>query len=488
MKKSHIVFLIVLISIFLNVVNLKSLSLIDWDEGGFALQAKWLASRGLEGKPFNFQTPPLYQFIIAVFFRIFGYNDWILPFISILCSAATLYIIFLLGKELHSETTGLLASVLFVSTEYFLFFSKSGLSDATFLLFFTASVYFFYRAINTNKWILYLCCSIFTLLACYTKYTGPILFLVYLFIGLRISKKLNRYWFLFTIVFPLLLLLPYFFIFIKVVSISGIAQRHGKLVGINHLKFLFYLIRFAPLIFVTAILHRIKSNSDYFVLTIILIFFIACGFYHPYFRLALPLIPLLSIFSAKFLYQFKKLRYYMLGIVFFGNVAIGFNTITYTSNIPPTISRQVDSLCRANRIDYVIALTPPNIVFYLNGSILPPTSSLNTYLIKKGILKNREFISKEKNPLFGQEIVLLVYASIFEDIEKRVNLLKPKVSFVDSVEFIDAPVYYKDLFNPLRNKKQFYKIYLFEIANIDSISIENLWEIGLMPGATVLRK
>lgn len=488
MKKSYFIFLIVIIFIFLNVVNLKNLSLIDWDEGGFALQAKWLASRGLEGKPFNFQTPPLYQVITAIFFRIFGCNDWILPFISILCSAATLIIIFLLGKELHNETTGLLAAVLFVSTEYFLFFSKSGLSDATFLLFFAASVYFFYRATNTNKPFFYLYCGISTLLACYTKYTGPILFLVYLFIGMRISKKLNRYWFLFIIVIPLLLLLPYFFIFIKVVSIPGIAQRHGKLVGINHLKFLFYLIRFAPLIFVSAILHRIKSNSDYFVLTIILIFFIVCGFYHPYFRLALPLIPLLSIFSAKFLYQFKKLRYYMIGFVFLGNVALGFCTITYNSNIPPAISRQVDSLCRTNRIDYIIALTPPNIVFYLNGSILQPTTSINTYLIEKGILKNREFISKEKNLLFDQKMVLFVYASIFEDLEKSINLLKPKASLVDSIEFIDAPVYYKDLFNPLRNKKQFYKIYLFEIVNIDSISTENLWEIGLMPGATVLKK
>lgn len=488
MKNSYFVCLIAVIITFFNVVNLKNLSLIDWDEGAFALQAKWLASAGSEGKPFNFQTPPLYQIIIASLFKIFGYSDWILPFISIICSAITVYITFLLGKELFNETTGLFASILFISTEYFIFFSKSGLSDATFLLFFIASIYFFYQGIQKNQNKYYICCGIFTLLACYTKYTGPILFLIYLFIGIRRYKEINRFWFIFTIIIPVLLLLPYFFVFVKIISIAGITQRHGKLLGINHLKFLFYLIRFSPLVFISAILYRIKTKIDYFVLTIILILFFVLGFYYPYFRLALPLIPLLSIFAARYLCQFKKLRYLILGLIFLINIILGFNTLTYRSNIPPLISNKVDTLCEKYNINYILTLVPPNIVFYLNGKVLQPTLSLPSRLINNKFMKNREFINIDKNLFIGQKQILFIYSSIFEEFENRIKLLAPKASKIDSIEFIDAPVYYKDIFNTLRNKKQIYEIYLIEVAELDSTSLYDLLQIAMQPGATVVKK
>jgi len=488
MKKSYIIHLIVVIFIILNIINLKNLSLIDWDEGTFALQAKWLASMGLDGKPFNFQTPPLFQIIIAILFKILGCQDWILPFISIVFSAIILYIIFLLGKELYNETIGLLAVVIFISTEYFLFFSKSGLSDAIFLFFFITAIYFFNRSLEKKHNIYYLYCGIFTLLACYTKYTGPILFLIFLIIGINRRKQLNKYWLLFTIVIPILLLLPYLLIFIRIITIPGITQRYGKLLGINHLKFLYYLIRFAPLIFITAIFYRMKSKTDHFILIIIVIFFFVLGFYYPYFRLAFPLIPLFSLFSAGFLYQFKKLRYYLLGLIFLLNIFLGFNTITYHSNIPPSIGQKVESLCKLYNTNYVFALTPPNMVFYLDGSILQSDTHVPVRLTNIGYLKGSGFLKIGDNLLKNQKRVLFVYSSIFEDFEKKFKPLKSMANLTDSIEFIDAPIYDKDLFNPLRSKKQIYEIYLFEIEKLDTLSLNNLWEIGLLRGSTVIRK
>ncbi|MEO0205281.1 MAG: glycosyltransferase family 39 protein, partial [candidate division WOR-3 bacterium] len=184
MKKFYIIHLIAVIFIVLNIINLKNLSLIDWDEGAFALQAKYFASAGAQGKPFNFQTPPLYQIIIALLFKIFGEHDLILPLISIISSVVVMYFIYFLGKNLYNEIIGVFATLLFVSTEFFFFFSKSGLSDAIFLMFFAGALYFFYQSIETNRIIYYLYCCLFTLLACYTKYTGPVLFLIFLFIAI----------------------------------------------------------------------------------------------------------------------------------------------------------------------------------------------------------------------------------------------------------------------------------------------------------------
>ncbi|MEO0106868.1 MAG: glycosyltransferase family 39 protein, partial [candidate division WOR-3 bacterium] len=143
--KRLIIHFIIIIFLTINLANLKNLTLIDWDEGVFALQSGWIGSLGGEGKPFNFQTPPLFQILIALVFRLLGAKDWILPLISIIFSALTIYILFLFGKELYAEKIAIFSVILFISTEYFLFFSKSGLSDATFLFFFITALYFYYQ-------------------------------------------------------------------------------------------------------------------------------------------------------------------------------------------------------------------------------------------------------------------------------------------------------------------------------------------------------
>lgn len=490
MKKLHIIHIIVLIFLIVNIINLKNLSLIDWDEGVFALQAQWLANMVCEGKPFNFQTPPLFQIIVAILFKIFGEWDRILPLISIVFSAMTLYTIFFLGRKLYDETVGLFAIIFFVSTEYFFFFSKSGLSDAMFLFFFTTAIYLFYKSLNSGHIIHYLGSGFFALLACYTKYTGPILFLIFFIIGIPRRKQLSKYWFLLTIAIPVLLLIPYFVVFIKMVTIQGITQRHGKLLGINHLKFFYYIIRFAPLVFLTGIFYRIKEKTDYFVLIILVVFFGVLGFYYPYLRLAYPVIPFLSLFSAGFLSKYKKMRYYFLIVVFFFNLLIGYDTLIYSSKIPPEIGERVEGMCKTNKIKYIFALTPPNIVYYMDGKILQLETRIPAEFVNKkiGYLRMPETINEELNLLESEKKIMFVCSTIFEDSTGTLSRIEKMAQLKDSVEFIDAPIYYKDLFNDLRAKRQIYKTYVVHTERLDTLSLNDLWKIGFKRGVTVLRR
>ncbi|MGB9720205.1 MAG: ArnT family glycosyltransferase [bacterium] len=487
MKKIYLIHIIVLIFVIANILNLKNLSLIDWDEGAFVLQAKYLATMGAQGKPFNFQTPPLYQMIIALLFKIFGEHAWLMPLISIISSAVTIYFLFSFGKSLYNEITGLIAVILFISTEFFFFFSKSGLSDAFFLLFFVGAVYFFYQSIKANQIVYYLFCCLFTVFACYTKYTGPVLFLIFLFIGTTRRKELNKSWFIFAIIIPILLLLPYIIIFIKIVSITNITQRHGKLLGINHLKFLYYIIRFAPLIFLSGIFYRMKEKTDYFILAIIIIFFIVLGFYYPYLRLAYPLIPFLSLFSAALLYKLKKIRYYLLALIFFFNILIGHNTLIYNSKFPLLIAQRVESLKKKYNNTYLFALVPPNIVFYFDGTILQSESNIPTALRNIKNLQIREIIKKDENLLRKEKYLLLIYSSIFEDFSEKFKSIRERAIEKDSIEFIDAPIYYKDIFNSLRTKKQIYEIYAVSIEKLDTLTLTNLWKMAFEPGMTVIK-
>ncbi|MEO0129026.1 MAG: glycosyltransferase family 39 protein [candidate division WOR-3 bacterium] len=487
--KRLIIHFIIIIFLTINLANLKNLTLIDWDEGVFALQSGWIGSLGGEGKPFNFQTPPLFQILIALVFRLLGAKDWILPLISIIFSALTIYILFLFGKELYAEKIAIFSVILFISTEYFLFFSKSGLSDATFLFFFITALYFYYQGLMTGLTKNFLFSGIFTTLACYTKYTGPILILIFLITGFLRRGQFKKSHFFFVIILPILLFLPYLIIFAKVVTVTGIIQRHGRLLGINHLKFLFYLVRFAPLVFFTAIFYRIKDERDYFLLTSLVVFFFILGFYYHYFRLAYPLIPLFSLFSASFLYKFKKIRYYLLGLMFATNVVLGFDTIFYHSNVPKILGERARTFIKENNVKYVFAATPPNIIFYLGNKILIPEDHPGSKILADKIkfFKKQVLIRKDENLLKDHDCILFIFFTIFDTLKAELNSITINGKLLGTIEFVDAPVYYKDLFNPLKGKKQIYEIYLLSIKDLDSQSLRKLWELVFKPEITFLQ-
>ncbi len=486
MKIFRIIHFVALIFVIISVINLRNCSLIDWDEGVFALQAKWFASSGHEGKPFNFQTPPLFQMIIALFFKILGSKPWVLPFISIIFSFLTIYVIFFFARRLYGEPAALLAVILFITTEYFLFFAKSGLSDATFLFFFVSALYFYYRGFETEHIRYHLLCGVFTLLACYTKYTGPVLFLIFICMMIIKRKSVIGYRTLFTILLPVLAFIPFAILFVKVVTIQGIAQRHATLVGFNHLKFLFYFVRFAPVISILALFHKIKEQTDHFILTVIIVFFITLGLYHQYFRLGYPLIPFLSFFAAGTVKKMKQKKYYFLILMVVISIFLSRDTILYNSKIPAQIINKANEQRQRHDIKYTIAITPPNIVFYLNGNILIPESNIPSHILRNGYFKNPFVFNDEKNPILSQKNILLVFSSIFKDLKNDYLMLAQKAEYADSIEFIDAPVYYKDLFNPLRNEKQVYYLLVYRVEKLDTISLGQLLKLSIKPGTSII--
>ena len=78
-------------------------TLIDWDEGVFALQGEWFSSSGLFGKPYNFQTPPLFQLFIAVLFKLLGVHAFILHFISLASAGAKTFSVQILSYFLTAD-------------------------------------------------------------------------------------------------------------------------------------------------------------------------------------------------------------------------------------------------------------------------------------------------------------------------------------------------------------------------------------------------
>jgi 4-amino-4-deoxy-L-arabinose transferase-like glycosyltransferase len=97
-----------------SILNLQHAALIDWDEGIFALHGQWISTAGSQGKPFNFQTPPLFQLMVALVFAVVHAQPFVLPLISIVFSCLSIALVFVFGTMLYSSRSGLHCGCLFL--------------------------------------------------------------------------------------------------------------------------------------------------------------------------------------------------------------------------------------------------------------------------------------------------------------------------------------------------------------------------------------
>jgi hypothetical protein len=483
-KKKYLVYLVIGLVCITNLVIRGHSNLTDWDEGVFALQAEWIASLGAAGAPFNFQTPPLFQVIVALFFRLLGVHDFLMTLISITFSCLTILIVYHLGKMLYSEEIGLYAIAFFVTSEYFLFFSQSGLSDATFTFFSTGSLFFFLRALRSNRTRDFWIAGLLTTFCLYTKYSAAPIIIAFFIIGILNRYTINRHWFVTTIVLPLIIFVPYISSYLLTVSPAEIGVRHIPLLGLNHLKYTYYLLILAPVPFVHALIHtcfgrRHHDKFAVYLLIAVIVFFVILGFYHPYFRLAYPLVPLLSIFAGSLVASLRKPKYYILAVSIFAALTLSLRTLRHTTKAPRDVASIVDQYTITKDTTYIYSLTPPNIYFYINGEIAVH-STHTWYRIGKRFpwfLRSRLILEKETNMLSNEKRILLVHATIFDTFKDEYPNVYDKAMLVDNIDYQDAPVYYKDIFNPLRNFQQSYEFYLLSGKDILQC-LDQLWNLG----------
>jgi hypothetical protein len=413
----------------------------------------------------------------------------------LVCSILTLYAIYFLGRKIYDEATAWSAAVIFATSEFFLFFSRSGLSESVFLLFFWSAFGFFVVGLGSGRARDFLWSGIFTALALYTKYSAPVLLLIFAVIGGLHWKNINRYWFLLSIVLPAAAFAPYLFVFIRYVTPSVIVERHLSTIGLNHLCYLYYLFVFAPAALILAALYSARiRKADYYLAIAFLIFFVVLGFYRPYFRLAYPLVPMLAFLAGRFVVAAGKWKPYLLALVVLISGVTGWKTTVYRSARPVDIAAETNRLMRDERAGYGLAVIPPNVIFYLPGRLaLPedhPAVRLGRRLprrLQAGIgFESWLIIRPDQNRLTGQDHTVLIYSTVMDPFKSEHEGLLNRGHHLKTWEFVDAPVYYRDIFNPLRNRKQLYELYVFDHKEM-SEDLEQLWALGFLPECQVIK-
>lgn len=138
--------------------NLGNYSLVDFDEGWFAEVARnVLVNRSpiiltFNSAPFT-EHPPLGFDLIALSYIFFGINEFAARFPSAILGWGCLILVYLIGKNLINRWVGLGASLILVSSVWFIFRARSGNLDSVFLFFFLLTFYFSLKMKKNSRWI-----------------------------------------------------------------------------------------------------------------------------------------------------------------------------------------------------------------------------------------------------------------------------------------------------------------------------------------------
>jgi outer membrane protein assembly factor BamB len=86
--------------------------------------------------------PPLYMWMMALSYQIFGFSNFSTRIVSPIFAILTLIVVFYLGKMLFDRKTALISTLVLGTFATFFLFARHAMTDVTFLFFITSGIYF----------------------------------------------------------------------------------------------------------------------------------------------------------------------------------------------------------------------------------------------------------------------------------------------------------------------------------------------------------
>lgn len=266
--------------------------------------------------------PPLYHIILKLFLQLFSATELSARMPSVIFGTLTVYVIYLIGKKLYDEKTGLIAATLLATAPLHIYYSQEARMYAMAAFFVSLSVYFFISIINKDKIIFWIGFIVSTTLMLYTDYIPYFMlptYLFYLFLFRKYISKSTIYSFAPAFLLVLILISPWLYFIPKQLHVgltaSALSPAWSSVVGSSDLKTLIitfikfaigrisiendliYFITFIPIAIFTAVLfvlHTLRITPKRSFLLIWLFAPIIATFVMSYF------IPVFSYFRLIF--------------------------------------------------------------------------------------------------------------------------------------------------------------------------------------------
>jgi len=174
--------------------NIGTGSLTTWDEavyanisGNILKTGDWLILH--QGQNQWFDKPPLYMWCTAIFYKIFGINEFSVRLTSALFGIATILLVYIFVKKLVNQKAAMLAALLLLAAPQYLHYSKMGMMDVTLTFFITLMIYLFWMGRERPSYLFWSGATL--LFAYFTKGFGAIFGPVILFAYCLFSGELR---------------------------------------------------------------------------------------------------------------------------------------------------------------------------------------------------------------------------------------------------------------------------------------------------------
>jgi 4-amino-4-deoxy-L-arabinose transferase-like glycosyltransferase len=149
---------VVAFSALLFFINLGSGPLWTADERTYSQWGFSMAKTGDYLNPWAFGMPalwigkpPLYFWLIALAYQVFGVSNFSTRFWSPVFGVLSCVVVFYLGKELYNRAVGLLAVVVLGTFSSFFAFARHAMLDVSLIFFMLASIFFFVLSEKSEK-------------------------------------------------------------------------------------------------------------------------------------------------------------------------------------------------------------------------------------------------------------------------------------------------------------------------------------------------
>jgi len=309
-KKYDILIILIIAVISRLLLAFKTVTPILWDAAVYMLNAKWFIGSHVY---LELIRPPVWPLILS-FFYLLNISDNGMVFVSLLFSALSIVMTYLLAKELFGTKAGIIASLLLMFTPLHIVWSTMSYTEIPASLFLLISLYFLYKGLNNEKFQ-YLS-VFFASIAFLTRYPLVLLF-PSIIICLWMQKKMNlKKFLLMTAVFitPVIpwmvynMLLTESPIFSFVYGMFWVSQASSS-------PFWYFLVN-SPTVFSVLLVPiafsvlaiRDYKNKEIQIPLIFLVLFLAYSAFmleHKELRYLLPVVPLFAILASKYLSKFN---------------------------------------------------------------------------------------------------------------------------------------------------------------------------------------
>lgn len=269
--------MIILILILGFILRLVSSNQSLWlDEAINVLAAKDLSFwQFVSSYPVGDFHPPLYFGILWIWSHLFGYSEIFLRLPSIFLGLGTIYVSYLLGKDLFSKKVGLLAALILALNPLHIYYSQEARMYSLSAFSAVLSFYFLNKLLEDKRWVWWYSFSI--ILCLYSDYLTYLVLPAQLIFIVLCKRKYLREVLMGQIV-GMIFLVPWLFVFPKQLQ-SGVQTAQAvpgwkAVVGGSSFKNL-------ALIFVKSIIGRISFANKYMygaVVGLVGFFYGALGF------------------------------------------------------------------------------------------------------------------------------------------------------------------------------------------------------------------